>query len=71
MYMPYGDMNNIFDAHQTDDFQNQTKQYQQQICSSEDEINILGQMNNYYVSLTLDEWIEMDQKEAQEEASVE
>lgn len=68
VYMLYGHVHNTFDEYLINDFQNQTKQYQRKIRGLDKTVNIPCQMINCfcmfsdYVPLTLDEWIEVDQK---------
>jgi len=67
-YMLYGHVHNTFDEYLIHDFQNQTRQYQRPALGSDEMVNIPCQMINCfcmfsnYVPLTLDEWIEVDQK---------
>lgn len=67
-YMLYGHVHNTFDEYLVHDFQRQTRQYERQIRGSEEKSSIPCQMINCfcmfsdYVPLTLDEWIEVDQR---------
>lgn len=67
-YMLYGHVHNTFDEYLVNDFQNQTRQYVRGVRGFEGAVQIPCQMINCfcmfsdYVPLTLDEWIQADQK---------
>ena len=67
-YMLYGHVHNTVDEYLVNDFQNQTRQYRRPVRGSGEMVSIPCQMINCfcmfsdYVPLTLDEWIDVDQK---------
>lgn len=67
-YMLYGHVHNTYDEFVINEFQKQVKRYRRNICGTEEMVEIPCQMINCfcmfsdYVPLTLDEWIELDEK---------
>lgn len=68
VYMLYGHVHNTLDEYLINDFQNQTRQYERRLHGTDQIVHIPCHMINCfcqfsdYVPLTLDEWIEVDQK---------
>ena len=66
--MLYGHVHNTYDEFVINEFQKQVKRYRRNICGTEEMVEIPCQMINCfcmfsdYVPLTLDEWIELDEK---------